>query len=215
MRAIVVAGGSPDPADATHLTDADLLVAADGGAAWLMAAGRQPDLLVGDMDSIAPTLLGELERAGVRIERHPVAKEASDLELALDAAVRAGASELTILGALGGRRLDHELANLLLLADAGWEGRGVELRIVRGVTVVRALRGPGAMSLAGVPGSGVTLLPLGDDAHGVSTTGLRFPLYGEPLHLGRSRGLSNVVETSPARVELAAGTLLIIEGDHS
>lgn len=213
MRAIVVAGGSIDPSDATHLTHADLVVAADGGAAWPVEAGRRPDLVVGDMDSIDPTLLDELERAGVSVERHPAAKEASDLELALDAAVREGASELTILGALGGQRLDHELANLLLLVDPGWDARGVTVRVVRGATTVRALHGPGAASLTGGPGGAVTLLPVGGDAVGVSTAGLRFPLHDEPLRMGRSRGLSNVVETSPGRVELSSGTLLIIEGD--
>jgi thiamine pyrophosphokinase len=215
MRAIVVAGGSTDPADATHLTDADLVVAADGGAAWLVAVGHTPDLLVGDMDSIPAALLEQLGRDGVTVERHRADKEASDLELALDASVRAGASELTILGALGGPRLDHELANLLLLADPGWAALGLIVRIVRGPTAVRALHGPGAASLTGLPGGGVTLLPVGGDALGVSTAGLRFPLNDEPLRMGRSRGLSNVVETSPARVALVSGTLLIIEGDAS
>jgi thiamine pyrophosphokinase len=215
MRAIIAAGGSTDPADATHLTDADLVVAADGGAAWLVAAGRRPDLLVGDMDSIDGALLDAMETGGVTIERHAPDKEASDLELALDTAVGAGATEVTIVGALGGPRLDHELSNLLLLADRAWAGRLEELRIVRGTTSARALHGPGTASLAGPAGSGVTLLPVGGDAEGVSTHGLRFPLHDEPLRMGRSRGLSNVVDASPARVRLAAGTLLIIEGDLS
>ena len=215
MRAIVVAGGSPDPSDATLLTDVDLLVAADNGAAWLMAAGRTPDLLVGDLDSVDPALVDELERAGVTVERHPAAKDASDLELAVEAAVSAGATTVTILAALGGPRLDHELANLLLLADPGWERRGVEVGIVRGATTVRALHGPGSATLIGGRGGGATLLPVGGDALGVATAGLRYPLHDEPLRLGRARGLSNVIETSPAHVRLAAGTLLIIEGDLS
>lgn len=135
------------------------------------------------------------------------------MELAVEAAVSAGATAVTIVAALGGPRLDHELANLLLLADPGWGRRGVELRIVRGATSVRALHGPGSASLAGAPGGGVTLLPVGGDATGVCTTGLRYPLDDEPLLLGRARGLSNVIETSPAGVRLATGTLLIIEGD--
>jgi thiamine pyrophosphokinase len=215
MRAIVVAGGSAHPSDASLLTDADLLVAADNGAAWLVAAGRTPDLLVGDMDSVDPALVDELERAGVTVERHPAAKDASDLELAVEAAVSAGATAVTILAALDGPRLDHEVANLLLLADPGWERRGVELRIERGATSVRALHGPGSASLVGGPGGGATLLPVGGDATGVTTTGLRYPLHDESLRLGRARGLSNVIETSPARVQVAAGTLLIIEGELS
>jgi thiamine pyrophosphokinase len=58
----------------------------------------------------------------------------------------------------------------------------------------------------------VTLLPVGGDALGVTTAGLRYPLAGEPLALGRARGLSNVVEGPRATVALTGGTLLIIEG---
>jgi thiamine pyrophosphokinase len=57
----------------------------------------------------------------------------------------------------------------------------------------------------------VTLLPLGGDAGGVRTDGLHYPLDGEDLHVGRSRGLSNVVERAPASVSLDRGTLLVIE----
>ncbi len=213
MRAIVVAGGSTDPSDADLLSTADLVIAADGGAAWLAAVGHVPDRLVGDLDSAPAEIVAELEAAGVPVERHPTEKDASDLELAIDVAVAAGATEVTILGALGGMRLDHELAAVLLLADPAWDGRGVTLRIVRGGTAVRALLGPGVMRLDGPPGSIVTLLPLGDDVAGVTTDRLRYALDDEPLRLGRARGLSNVVAASGASVQIGTGTLLIIEGE--
>ena len=212
MRAIVAAGGSTDPTDADLLADADLVVAADGGATWLASLDRAPDRLVGDLDSVAASLVIELEATGVVVERHPGEKDASDLELALEAAVAAGARAVTILGTLGGERVDHELANVLLLADPAWEARGVALQIVRGATVITALRGPGLRVVSAIPGSGVTLLPVGGDALGVTTSGLRYPLSDEPLALGRARGLSNVVEAPGATVRLASGTLLIIEG---
>lgn len=212
MRAIVAAGGSTDPADADLLTDADLVIAADGGATWLRSAGRVPDRLVGDLDSVAPSLVAELEAAGVPVERHPADKDASDLELALEAAVAAGADDVTVLGALGGARIDHELANVLLLADPAWDDLGVALRIVQGSVTVRALRGPGEQAIQAPPGCGVTLLPVTGDALGVSSTGLGYPLCNDRLRLGRARGLSNVVTGSRASVRLDAGTLLIIEG---
>jgi thiamine pyrophosphokinase len=211
VRAIVVAGGSTDPTDARLLTDADLVVAADGGATWLDSLGRQPDLLVGDLDSADPALVANLERAGVPVERHPVDKDASDLELALLAARRRGATAITILGALGGARFDHELANVLLLADPGPDVRDAEVEIRQGTTLVVALHGPGARRLAGQPGDLVSLLPVGGDAAGVMTTDLRYPLRDEPLALGRARGLSNVVAGPQPALSLRSGTLLIVE----
>ena len=208
MKAFVVAGGDAVADDAALLADADLVIAADSGAHWLDAQGRRPDRVVGDMDSVAPALLERLAADGVIIERHPVEKDASDLELAVGRAVDLGATEVVILGALGGR-LDHEVANLLLLARPAW--RGVGLSVVRGNATARLLLAGDRLRLEGALGDLVTLLPLGGDATDVRTDGLRYPLGGEALKVGSSLGLSNVVIHSPAGVSLGGGTLLVIE----
>jgi thiamine pyrophosphokinase len=209
VKAIVVAGGDAAPEDAAQLAGAELLIAADSGAEWLASHGATPDLVIGDMDSVDPELLSQLSSRGVAVERHPAAKDESDVELALARAVADGADEVVILGGLGGKRLDHELANLLLLVDRRWAG--IELRMARGPTTVQALHGGQHRELDGVPGDLVTLLPVGGDAAGVTTMGLRYPLRSETLHVGRSRGLSNEVEQAPASVSLDGGTLLVIE----
>ena len=209
MKAIVVAGGDAALDDAAQLAGADLVIAADSGATWLEGVGVRPDVVIGDMDSVDPALLERLEADGVAIERHPAEKDASDTELAVGRAISAGASEVLILGALSGERLDHELASLLLLVDRAWGG--TPLRIVRGGTSVRALQAGDEIELSGAPGDLVTLLSLGGDATGVRTRGLRYALNGETLPIGRSRGLSNQVELVPASVSLEGGTVLVIE----
>jgi len=209
VRAIVVAGGDAASEDAGQLAGADLVVAADSGAAWLDRLGVRPDVVIGDMDSVEPSTLDRLEADGVTIERHAADKDASDAELAVGRAIEAGADEVVIIGALGGDRLDHELANLLLLADPRW--RGARLRIVRDRTTVRALRGGESLDLNATAGDSVTLLPVSGDAIGVRTAGLRYPLDGEALVFGRAQGLSNVIEQAPASVSLERGALLVIE----
>ena len=164
MKAIVVAGGDAAPEDAAQLAGADVVIAADSGAAWLDAVGRQPDLVIGDMDSIPADLLERLEGRGVTIASHPPDKEASDAELAVARAVAMGANQIVILGGFGGQRLDHELANLLLLTE-GWSG--ADLRLVRGATTARAIQGGRGLELEGSIGDLVTLLPLAGDATGV------------------------------------------------
>jgi thiamine pyrophosphokinase len=216
MKVVVVASGALDRSDASWLEGASLVLAADGGATSLDALGRRPDALIGDLDSVEPSLTGRLEGAGTRVERYPFDKEASDAELALEAAIAAGATEVVLLGALGGERLDHELANLLLLADPAFARSS--LRIVRGDTQVRAVTAGASLVLAGAAGDLVTLLPIGGDTSGVTTAGLRWPLEAATLRMGRSRGLSNVVESPPASVHVGDGTLLVIEtaqrGEH-
>jgi len=185
------------------------VVAADGGAVRALALGCRPDLVVGDGDSLGEAGLDSFRSAGVPVERAPVAKDESDTELAVAAAVRRGATRLTILGALGGARLDHALANIWLLAHPALAGR--EAVVLDDRSRVRLLAGPAAVTLAGRPGDLVTLLPFGADAVGVTTAGLAYPLADEPLRVGPARGLSNSRAGSEARVSLRSGRLLVIE----
>jgi thiamine pyrophosphokinase len=208
VNAVVVGDGEPGALDARHLADADLIVAADGGAGWLAVQGVTPHVVVGDLDSIEAGLLHALEADGVTIERHPADKDQSDAELAVARAVASGARRVIVLGALGGERLDHELSNLLMLTDPAWSS--VDLRIVRDDTSVRAVIDGGRLVLDGATGDIVTLLPIGD-ADGVTTDGLAYPLAGDALRMGQSRGLSNVIASTPASVRLQAGTLLVVE----
>lgn len=209
MRVIVVASGELDERDARWLASADLLIAADGGAASLDRIGRRPDRLIGDLDSVSPDLVERLEAAGTRVERHPTDKDASDTELALGAAIAAGGTEVVLLGALGGARLDHELANLLLIADPELED--VDVRLVRRGTTVRVLRGGSRLALHEAEGGIVSLLPVGGHATGVTATGLRWSLTDAVLRMGRSRGLSNELVEASASVSLEHGTLLVVQ----
>jgi thiamine pyrophosphokinase len=182
-----------------------LVIAADGGAERALAAGFTVDLAVGDLDSIAPETLAALEHAGARIERHPTAKDKTDLELALDAALEAGASRIVVVGGSAGR-LDHLLGGLLLLASDTYAAAEIDALI--GPASVHVLRR--ARTLAGTPGETISLLPVGGPARGVTTAGLRYPLRGETLAAGTSRGSSNVFASTEARISLAEGILLAV-----
>jgi thiamine pyrophosphokinase len=211
VRAVVVVGGDADAQDVEQLAGAELVIAADGGARFLEACGRRPNVLVGDLDSVDAELVERLEADGVEVERHPVDKDATDAELAIERALAAGATRITVIGAFAGKRLDHELGNLLLLADAGLARRTEDLRMVRSGTIARAVHGPGSLELEADAGGRVGLLPVGGEATGVTTRGLRFALDAETLHLGRTRGLANEVVSVPASVSLESGVLLVVE----
>lgn len=209
MKAVVVAHGDVYPSDRDELAGADLVIAADGGALALEKWGVVPRLIVGDLDSLGRDRAAKLGEKGATVIPFPAAKDESDLELAMRYAIESRAEDIVVLGLFAGERLDHALANAMLLADPTYRGRGV--RALYGGTQVRALHGHGTLALAGAVGSLVTLLAVRDDAAGVRTEGLRYPLDGELLRFGRSRGLSNVVASHPASVSLDRGVLLVIE----
>ena len=203
MRALIVLGGdAPEPALlAACAGQADLTIAADSGLAAFDAAGLAPDLLIGDMDSIDPALL---ERYGnLPQERLCCVKDDTDGVHALDTAIARGAKRITLLGALGGR-LDHALANLMLLVRAHRAGVFAEI-LGEGVRVIRV---PGEAVLHGAKGDIVSFLPLGD-ARGVTLTGFFYPLDRHDLHSDYPLGVSNVVTQDEAAVFVQDGDLLM------
>lgn len=193
----------------------DEVIAADGGLARAPIAGLVPTLLVGDLDSVSPERVAEAEARGLPVERAEVTKDESDAELAMLAAVAHGATRITVLGAFGGPRLDHVLANLWLLAHPALAGASVVLLDAASratmVTAPGPDRRPVTRSLAGRPGTLVSLLPFGGDVDGVTTYGLRYALEDEPLVIGPARGLSNVRIRPDAEVTVRRGRLMIVE----
>jgi thiamine pyrophosphokinase len=209
MRAaIFVNGVISDPAHVRHLLRPDDdLIAADGGALHALAAGKRPRVVVGDLDSLEPEVLAQLEADGVELERHPVAKNETDLELAILRAIRDGADEILLIGALGGR-LDQSLANVLLMAQRPWP---VKLSLVDGDQRATVLRGGERMALAGAPGSLVSLLPLSPEVTGITYTGMQYPLDNATLPFGSTRGVSNAIAAQPATLTIATGLALVIQ----
>jgi thiamine pyrophosphokinase len=213
-RAIIVADGDVPTAEeiapllAGH-ADGPLVIAADGGLRKAELLGLAPSLVVGDGDSLAPELLERLPERGVEVQLHPVAKDASDTELAVREALARGATDIVVLGAFGGQRFEHALANVLLLTMPELDGR--EARLVDGRSVVRAISGGQRLRLSHAEGRLVSLLPLSQRAEGVRTQGLRFALEGEALEQGSSRGLSNELIEDEGEVVLGFGRLAVVQ----
>lgn len=209
MKALIIANGVlEDPALwQEELHGADLIVAADGGARHARRLGLLPHVVVGDADSLDAETARWLQENDVPITRHPAAKDETDLELALLYAAEAGAAEILVLGALGGRP-DHALANVQLLAHEQLAGRRVWLLGANYRAFL--LRGGEEGRLAGQVGDTVSLLPLGMAARGIHTSGLRWALHGATLRLGTARGVSNEMTAPQALVRLEEGLLLVV-----
>ena len=184
------------------------VVAADGGARHAVPLGLRLDRWVGDGDSLDDEGIAALEAQGIPMDRAPTDKDESDTELAVRAALDRRPDAIAILGALGGPRLDHALANLALLSLP--ELRGIDVTVISSEARVRLLY-PGSVELDGRIGDLVTLLPVGGDAAGVTTAGLAYPLSSETLLVGRSRGLSNRRTAHAAVVRFSAGRVLVVE----
>ncbi len=202
---IVVVAAGPGPSRVDGLPAGALVIAADGGLERCAALGLQADVVVGDLDSAEPGSIAAAQERGAEIQRHPTRKDATDLELALDEAVARGAERVLVVASAEGR-LDHLLSSLLLLGHERYAA--VEVDALVGTARVAVVRGE--RRLAGAPGDTLTLLALHGAADGVRTEGLEYPLRGERLDPGSSRGVSNVFSAHEATISLERGVLLAI-----
>jgi thiamine pyrophosphokinase len=193
-----------------YLREAKVIIAANGGTRHVLAAGYQPDVVIGDMDSISRADNDQLRDSGVRIIDYPVDKDETDLELALTYAFENYDGDILIIGALGGR-LDQTLANILLLADVKFARRRIEIREAH----QRAWLVDKSTRIQAQVGDLVSLIPVGGDVQVAGTTGLKWPLQDERLDYGRSRGISNVLIEEVAEITIKSGRLLCVVTDRN
>jgi thiamine pyrophosphokinase len=208
MRAVVFVNGEVrDYATlARWLRPGDYLIGADGGTRHILALALTPDAVVGDLDSLEAESIAELTDRGVDIERYPTAKDQTDLELAIERGLRAGADEILLLGALGGR-LDQTIANLLILAQRNWP---VPLRLAEGNQLAQVLCSGGRLTLQAARGSTVSAIPLSATVTGITYSGLEYPLHDATLTIGSTRGVSNAIASLPATISIKEGVLLVV-----
>jgi thiamine pyrophosphokinase len=213
-KAIVVGNGRcPDPErlPPATLDGARLVIAADGGVRSALLLGLTPDGVVGDGDSLRPADRAAVAELRIRFDQVSAEKDESDLELAVRHVLSEGVAEIVIVGAVDGPRIEHTVANLLLLA---WpELAEVSVTLVDDRSSIRALRAadePRTLTLAGQPSDFVSLLAVGGDVREVTTAGLKYPLARERLLLGTSRGLSNELVASSASVTVRGGAVLVV-----
>lgn len=204
QTALIVAAGESLIPD-RWIDEADFVIAVDGGLANTQAQSVEADLVVGDMDSVDEEQLEQAKCAGAKIERHPVAKDESDLELALMAAVERGATRARIVVRDGGR-LDHALANLTVLASPRWVD--LEISALVGSSQVWPVHDKRTLPLQ--PGDHLSLHAIGGSAIGITSQGVHYALKGESLDPFVARAIANVVETAGPTIQLESGVLLAI-----
>lgn len=198
---MIAAGAAVEPVRAAT---PDAVICADGGVGVALAAARRIDRVVGDFDSATERELAEALAAGAQVDRHPIDKDESDLELALAAAVADGATEISVHLADGGR-LDHQLANLVVLTSDRWRDARIDGWV--GNSRVWVVRDSLVVPL-GI-GDPVAIQAVGGSAI-VSTSGLAFALTSDALHPAEARGIANRVVSIPATVAVGEGVVLVL-----
>ncbi len=183
------------------LHDDDFIIAADGGTRHALALGRNPNVIIGDMDSF------NVERLTFKAEiiQLPQDKNETDLELAIQHALTLNPEQVIILAALGGR-LDQTLGNIALISDL--RPSTLDLRLDDGIEQVFFCHDH--VEIRGMAGDLVSLLPWQGEVTGVVTTDLKWRLRDETLYPKKTRGISNEMLGDTAAIQIKSGLLLIV-----
>jgi len=200
MRAVIIGGGRVTDYELLkgQIKENDTIICADSGYDHAVKMGLSVSAVVGDFDSIKSI------PQDVTAIKYPSKKDMTDTELAIEYARGKGFNDFLLI-AMTGSRLDHTLANILLLK--GFLGRNEHAVILDEHNKIMLT--DSVLHLCEPTGSIVSLLPL-SDCHGVSTENFEYPLHNASLLRGTTLGISNIMTTQHAAVSLNEGLLLVV-----
>ena len=185
----------------------DIVICADGGASNALKMGLIPDVVIGDMDSIKFGVKENIRNKSTKTRYISTStqKDESDTQLAVEYALGLDVKKIIITGAVGDR-IDHTLANIILLTSPGLED--IDVRILTDNSDMFIVRKP--ITIDGVPGKTITLISLSPYTYFTGTRGLKYELREEKLDFSPVRGLSNEFIDKKAKLDIREGTLLVI-----
>ena len=211
---VIILNGGPPPSPRIRslLASPAFVIGVDSGYAHADLLSLRCDELIGDFESLDERSLARAYAAGVVVTRFDTAKDATDLELAMNRAHELNAQAITVVCGVGwDNRFDHLAAQLGLLASPSYAN--VRITAWFGETFVAAVHDGGSLTVPGRPGQTISLLAVGSELTGVTTTGLRYPLHDENLSPYSTRSISNEFDHSEARISIRSGALLVIVPD--
>ena len=211
-RCLIVTGGKLDLSFAGPFLknqSFERIIAVDGGLKAVKELGLEPDVIVGDFDSVDPLVL-EYYRSRDHIVwdvRRPE-KDETDTELAFLRAQAMGCTDLVILGATGGR-IDHMLGNIHLLFPC--LQKGIRASLFDGQNRIFLLDGSYTFRRRELWGKYISFLPLTERVEGITLRGFKYPLTERDIEIGTSLCLSNELEEEEGTITFREGVLIAVE----
>jgi len=173
------------------------VIAADSGMMHAAALRLIPELWVGDFDSSGSELT--LQYRDVPRETFPAEKDATDGAIAVEEAMRRGATEIMLLGGLGGQT-DHTTG--LLGQSIRIARQNIACLLTSGLEEAWPLIG-GRMRVDLPAETRLSIIPF-TDLQGLDLAGVKWPLANRDVPVGSTLTLSNVA-LGPVEMSLKHG----------
>lgn len=187
----------------------DFIICADGGSEYAIKVGIIPNVIIGDLDSIKDETAAIFEKKDVPFIKRPHDQDKTDTELAIDYALEKGYKEILLLGGFGGRRIDHTLANVILVTSLAQ--KGIKIKALDEYNELHVCLD--RVEVVGKPGDYLSLIPITFEVSGVSTTGLAYKLHNGTLSFGSTLSISNYFTEDKSEIKIENGILLVIRSN--
>lgn len=204
MRAWIIAAGSFERSGIYRslvIKDSDMVICADGGYDYAVTLGITPDVVLGDLDSIRKPI----RDSRIPVVKFPEDKDKTDSHLAIDYALENNCDEIILLAATGGR-IDHTLANIMLLSYI--QEKGAEGLIITDKSRIALITGETVIARGA--GDGISFIPITPIVEGLTTQGLLYNLKNKTVKHGDTLTVSNEFRSHQAKVSISKGKLLVI-----
>lgn len=208
MKGLIVSSGNIDDYSLLYrlTNEYDYILCADGGLNHLMKISKTPDLVLGDLDSVSKSALKYIRDKKIKVIRYPVLKDKTDTELAICHMLKINCKEVALIGVTGSR-LDHSIANLLMLRDLS--KNRVNGKIINGKNTVYYV--DDSIVLNRNEDYYVSVIPLGLEGIVVSMEGFFYPLEKEDIKFASTLGISNKIIKDRGIIKIHKGEALVIE----
>jgi thiamine pyrophosphokinase len=207
MKAAIISNGDIGHGEKlkSKLPEFDMVICCDGGIRHLSVLGLEPDLIVGDFDSVDHALLDKYKRKGVPVKSFPAIKNETDTELAVNTAIELRANQVSLIGAIGSR-WDHSYANVMLLVKLAKLNISAEILHSHNHISVTDEK----FSFSSDPGQIISLLPLGENVIIHSVKGLQYPIDNQEMPLDTPYGISNIFLEENVEIVIKSGWLMAV-----
>ena len=207
MSAIIIRSGSSIDKEIfySEKIKIEYVICADGGLEKAEYLGLLPDVIIGDLDSVNTSVLKRYIEMNIEIIEYPSEKNYTDMDLAIQYAVEKGYKEIILIGA-SGSRIDHTMANILLVEL--YYKKGIKIKIVDNNNIVQMVTGK--MEIEYKKKYFVSIIPTSDTIEGITLDGFKYPLNNVNVKRGSTLCISNQITEEKGIISLAKGSALVI-----
>lgn len=192
-----------------YIKQANYVIGADRGAQFLIEHGIEPNISLGDFDSVNDEQMTAIKHSSKQyVGFDAIDKDYTDTQIAFMHALELNPTQITIVGGLG-TRYDHSLANLQLLELS--LQRNIPTALIDEHNCIQLMNETLTVSQNGY--HYVSLIPYSDQVTGITLEGFKYPLTDATLTKGRSIGISNELLYATGTIHIKSGKLLVIQAN--